>query len=118
MNDDDFDFDLDLGLGHTLAFIGWRPDRELNPHYADVPDLAQGEHHGAIVRHDKTDMPHGFCEGAITFDTATTRALRDHHGAASPLWQVQSWNPLTISPSLLCHCGDHGFIREGRWVSA
>jgi hypothetical protein len=32
-------------------------------------------------------------------------------------WDVQSWEPLTISPSLLCRaCGHHGFIRGGRWV--
>jgi len=34
------------------------------------------------------------------------------------VWDVQSWDPLTISPSVLCSCGDHGFIREGRWVRA
>jgi hypothetical protein len=52
---------------------------------------------------------------------------------ARALWQVQTWEPLTISPSLLCkmprfgpdnkaipgtECGDHGFIRGGRWVRA
>lgn len=34
-------------------------------------------------------------------------------------WDVQSLEPLTISPSLLCRaCGHHGFIREGKWVPA
>lgn len=34
-------------------------------------------------------------------------------------WQVESRNPLTLSPSLLCTiCGRHGFIREDRWVPA
>lgn len=28
-------------------------------------------------------------------------------------------DPLTIEPSILCpDCGTHGFIREGRWLSA
>ncbi len=38
-------------------------------------------------------------------------------------WAVESWEPLTVSPSLLCTpdkggCGDHGFIKQGRWVLA
>jgi hypothetical protein len=36
-----------------------------------------------------------------------------------PTWTVESWTPLTISPSVLCRtCGRHGWIREGAWVSA
>ena len=28
-------------------------------------------------------------------------------------------DPLTVTPSILCpDCGTHGFVREGRWVSA
>jgi Family of unknown function (DUF6527) len=43
--------------------------------------------------------------------------------ADKPRWQVESWEPLTISPSVLCSldkggCGAHGFIREGKWVPA
>jgi hypothetical protein len=34
-------------------------------------------------------------------------------------WKVESDEPLTLSPSLLCRaCGCHGFIRAGRWVPA
>jgi hypothetical protein len=33
-------------------------------------------------------------------------------------WELVSADPLTLSPSLLCECGDHGFIREGKWVPA
>ncbi len=34
-------------------------------------------------------------------------------------WKLESENPLTLSPSLLCRtCGHHGFIREGKWVPA
>lgn len=33
--------------------------------------------------------------------------------------QIISVEPLTISPSILCvDCGLHGFIRDGRWISA
>ena len=33
-------------------------------------------------------------------------------------WKLESADPVTVSPSLLCSCGDHGFIREGKWVPA
>jgi len=34
-------------------------------------------------------------------------------------WTVESLEPLTLSPSLLCRiCGNHGFIRAGRWIEA
>jgi hypothetical protein len=34
-------------------------------------------------------------------------------------WHLESEEPLTISPSLLCRaCGHHGFIRDGKWVPA
>lgn len=33
-------------------------------------------------------------------------------------WTLESRDPLTISPSLACSCGDHGFIRGGQWVPA
>lgn len=29
-----------------------------------------------------------------------------------------SINPLTFSPSWLCDCGDHGWVRDGKWVPA
>lgn len=34
--------------------------------------------------------------------------------------RLVSEEPLHIEPSILCPvgCGDHGFVREGRWVSA
>ena len=34
-------------------------------------------------------------------------------------WTVESTEPLTVSPSILCGlCGTHGFWRDGRWVAA
>jgi hypothetical protein len=108
----------DLGHGHSLKWASWSPDRELNPQYAGLPDV---EHCTAIVRHDlrpddpkRTCQKQGYCEGAITIDSSVARQL----WPAGPFWELQSAEPLTLSPSLLCHCGDHGFIREGRWVVA
>lgn len=34
-------------------------------------------------------------------------------------WTVTCWEPLTVTPSLLCRdCGTHGFITAGAWVPA
>lgn len=43
---------------------------------------------------------------------------QNEHVAAEGKWQVESLDPVTISPSLLCQCGHHGFIRSGRWEPA
>jgi hypothetical protein len=100
---------IDLGDGHSLEWVEWAPDPELNPQYADLP--LEEFHHGAIVTHVKAN---GVCEGAITFDSERSR----RSSFAGPRWTVEQRDPLTLSPSLKCHCGDHGFIREGKWVRA
>lgn len=109
---------LDLGHGHTLRFTCWAPDRALNPQYAGLPDV---ERWGAVVGHPVGPHPivpaaksSGYCEGAITFDGEVQRQLVPDRAR----WTVESWDPLTVAPSLLCACGDHGFIRDGRWLSA
>lgn len=99
---------IDLGHDRELLFIGWHPDRTLNPQYEGIEDV---EKYMAIITHKKPDG--SLCDGAIRFDSPAARAL-----GQAPLWTVESWEPLTISPSLLCHCGDHGFIRNGQWVPA
>lgn len=99
---------LDLGNGHTLRFVGWGPDRELNPQYAHLPAVGK---FGAIVTHLKPDGSE--CAGYITFEGTVARYL-----GRSPVWTVREWEPLTLSPSILCkECGDHGFIHEGKWES-
>lgn len=55
------------------------------------------------------------CSGAVLFDLPWNNT---EENAGRPKWAVESWEPLTISPSILCRaCGHHGWIREGRWVS-
>ena len=99
---------IDLGSDHKMYYVGWSPDRELNPQYKDVPDIPK---FGINIEHL---TPQGVgCVGSVTFDLPEVRALTKH-----AVWQVESWEPLTISPSVLCSCGDHGFIREGKWVKA
>ena len=102
--------ELDLDHGHKMRWISWSPDRELNPQYDGIPDV---EKFGAIIDHLKPDG--SACSGAITFDGEVQRQLDPDR----PRWTVDSWDPPTFSPSVLCRlCGDHGFVREGKWVPA
>lgn len=102
---------IDLGDNHSIAFACWSPDRGLNPQYDGLPDV---EKYSAIVRHLKPDG--SACVGAITLENEVSRKLEPQ---GTPMWKVESWEPLTLSPSLLCReCGDHGFIRNGKWERA
>lgn len=116
MADEEYDpftpdkIDIDLGDGHALKYTSWKPDRDLNPQYADLADV---ERIGAIVSHVKPDGSK--CWSGIFFECEATRRAFPGHA----VWTVESWEPLTLSPSLLCRlCNDHGFIRDGRWVRA
>lgn len=101
--------DLDLGDEHWLQFTSWVPDRELNPQFADLPDV---ERFGAVIAHRKENGI--ICQGGIVFDGEAARRTQPNQAR----WTVENWDPLTVSPSLLCGCGDHGFIRGGKWVRA
>ena len=102
-------YDLDLGDGHYLSLsVGSAADAD-----GIVREGKTESYVGAIVYHHKADAPRGYCSGAISFDVPWQQAHQQQ-----PRWQVVSWDPLTLSPSLLCHCGDHGFIRDGKWVRA
>ena len=102
---------LDLGNDHYATFTAWAPDRDLNPQYKDLPDV---EHWGAIIEHPDKRDPSRLCTSGITFDGEVQRKMTP----AAHLWTLVSLEPLHTEPSLLCICGDHGFIREGRWVPA
>ena len=103
------DRELDLGHDHFLRFMAWKPDRTVNPQLDHLTDV---ERIGGIIRHVKPDGTS--CKGVIWFDCQVTREVFSRY----PVWKVSSWEPLTLSPSFLCHCGDHGYIRDGKWVVA
>lgn len=102
--------ELDLGHDHAIEIAVWDPDLDLNPGLREIADQVPAKT-SAIVSHNLPDGTR--CEGAITFDVPVARA---HF--SGPYWTVESWEPLTLSPSLRCHCGDHGYIRGGKWVPA
>ncbi len=37
-------------------------------------------------------------------------------GDSGPLWTLESMEPLTLSPSIRCGCGHHGWIKSGKWI--
>lgn len=83
----------DIGHGVTITFT-----------------VYEGVTVGLVEEHNS---PTGRCSGYVRFripkNDTTTR----------PSWSIDSEDPLTLSPSVLCTtCGHHGFIRDGRWVPA
>ncbi len=111
MNDE-----IDIGNDHYIKFVGWHPNRELNPQYKDIPDI---NYCGCLIRHKKLNESNAYlgeeCMGFIHFDTPEVKIIfpNNHY------WIVESYEPLTVSPSLLCKlCGDHGFIKNGKWIKA
>lgn len=92
---------IDLGYGVIIEFFV-------------VDD--NGERVGLVETHPASMQPSGRCSGSVRFDTPAAHAAYTTPG---PFWQVVSLDPLTLSPSLLCHaCGNHGFIRDGKWQVA
>jgi len=61
--------------------------------------------HRVAVREDSATP--GWCVGGFQWK-----------GETGPLWTLESMEPLTLSPSILCGCGHHGFVRNGKWVGA
>jgi hypothetical protein len=126
------DYNLDLGDGHWLRWTA-QSDYVKQPN-GTVTSKGVDDRGpiGAIVVHTRESAPHGYCVGAITFDVPWLHeGFRTRGSQSAALWQVQSFDPLTVSPSLLCkapvydenkqqigECGDHGFIQNGRWVRA
>lgn len=99
---------LDLGSGYSLRWLAWSPERDIEANRVRYEGVEDVERYGAIIV-----CPH--TEGAITFASDTQRAIAPERNA----WTVESWEPLTLSPSILRReCGCHGFIRDGQWVAA
>ncbi len=92
---DSYRGDIDIGGGHRIAFTE-----------------SDGQPYGIVDFHNKPDGTECW-GGSIMFDLPQNAHVPDR-----AKWQVESMDPLTLSPSLLCTlCGSHGYIREGRWVA-
>lgn len=101
---------FELGHGHIAEYTSWAPDRSVNPQYKDLPDV---ERYGLLIKHS---TPEGnMCMSGLVFESDVAEKISPD----SAKWTVESWMPLTVSPSILCRqCGDHGWLKEGRWIPA
>jgi hypothetical protein len=71
---------------------------------------SEGERCGFMEVHKRPDGL--WCAGGVTFNIPATTTW------SGAKWAVNSMEPLDLSPSLLCRsCGNHGFVKQGRWVS-
>lgn len=88
---------IDIGHNHQIEFVPYRDD----------PKAALNDYH---LKADGTE-----CKGFVAIEGGTWAAVFAKGQIAT--WKIEQLEPLTLSPSLLCRvCGDHGFIREGKWV--
>lgn len=87
---------MDLGHGVTAVWL-----------------MKDDERIGLLESHDCAEGHLG--TGSVIFDVPAAHAARPD----GPFWHVESWEPLTISPSVACrNCPNHGWIRGGVWVPA
>lgn len=103
MLDDVHCFSWTVGDADRYEDHGW-PHRQ----WGDGRDMVI---QGIQVNHRTADG--NTCGGHVNFARPLSPSDREQNWM---IWDVQSLEPLTISPSVLCSCGEHGFIREGRWV--
>lgn len=124
----------DIGSDHAVKFFGWGPDWNIQSDdfklkHANSPRSI--DKFGMQVRHPvlneivvngKISHEKGSeCSSFISFDLPEVRQVLSVEGNEDRhVWQVFSLElpTLHVEPSLLCRrCGDHGFIRNGRWES-
>ena len=87
---------IDIGGGHRIEFVEYEGER-------------------AAINDWHLTKEGNWCRGFVDFKGGTwARLFGPDRG-----WDLIQLEPLTLSPSLLCRtCGDHGYIRDGRWVRA
>lgn len=85
----------------------------------DAVDLGDGTWMTKVYRDGEWIAIHEWheCKGMMGAGfIAFTGRTSPEWWAGGPTWEVQSEEPLTLSPSLACrNCGHHGYIRNGRW---
>jgi hypothetical protein len=99
----------DLGNGHSFVWLSSKTEQVVGliEHHPKGPDARPGAQ---------------YCGGYIAW--VNEPAVPGGQAAWVASHQLIAGGPgdegsLTVAPSLACrHCPSHGFIREGRWVSA
>ena len=106
-----YDQPMDLGHGVSVYFMCNREGFVIGLS-ADHP---RAKATTTVKRDGRTihNPPGSPCGGFLRLDVPATA------NETGSRWKVESWWPLTLTPSVLCTvCGQHGWIRDGRWVSA
>lgn len=87
-------------------------------------DLGGGVEVSPIID-EETGEQVGLMERHACADARLSRCYVPFEGASPDLfpgpsrWQVAQREPLTLHGSVLCRtCGNHGWIRDGRWIAA
>ena len=88
------EYDLDLGDSHWIRWSEY-----------------EGKRCGGIITHTTTKTETGLCDGAFWI-----APIPEAFGKRPSWTMTGTFECPTLSPSFLCHCGDHGFVRNGRWV--
>lgn len=105
---------IPIGSGCSISYYSWAPDDlpENRKRYGTpLPNVPRA---GLIFYHPRADGKPEQCIGSVQFDLLETKPL----SLSGAKWQVQSWDPLTLTPSILCReCGAHGYITNGQWRS-
>lgn len=97
----------DLGHGFSYRTFTERGSTESTGLIISGPAGPNCKHKGIAAGADGEEQ----CAGSVNF---TNSGIGRREGR--PLWTVEQREPLTITPSILCGCGDqHGFIRGGRY---
>lgn len=92
--------EIDLGDGHSIIFSEYEGEKRV----------------GANVKHPPVE---GRCSGDGWISFAGRSWANSFDERTIPTWKIESEDPITLSPSILCRaCGDHGFVRDGKWVRA
>lgn len=108
-DDDEFPYGSDgerwIDIGHDHLILP--TVQQIDPD-AEIDGEQPTEPAGWLIAHR---TPGGdWCCGSVNRPESRAH-LVDKHAA----WTVESEDPLTLSPSIMCSCGDHGYIREGHW---
>lgn len=125
---------IDLGDGHVLTFMRWAPaDTPFNRKLFGIPigqPMPVVERFGATIEHLRPDGQPCVCTVHFTGDWQRVCAKTSDPGTSEATCQADLTS-LTFDQPVLCQapildghgkkvgvCGDHGYVKDGKWVRA
>lgn len=122
----DRDHVLVLDDDHWVKFMAVVPCERTDPADYDTCSIVGDHTHDTVLTWDRAAgtviglaMWHrtegGWCTAGLYFANTPRPDGRTENSRGHTLEQL---DPLHVEASLLCDCGHHGFIRDGRWIPA